>query len=48
MKSPAALMVIATGPPGGVSATEENENGCWVIENGERSTAIQPNWPGSN
>jgi len=48
VKSPAALIVMATGPPGGVSATDENENGCCVMLNGDRPTAIQPNCPGSN
>ena len=46
-KSPADLIVRLTGPPGGVSAIEENENGCWVIAKGEVLTAIQPNWPGA-
>jgi len=40
VKSPSALIASSTSPR---SALEENENGYWVSENGDRPIADQAN-----
>jgi hypothetical protein len=42
------LMVKATWPPGGTSALDDMEMGCWPSPNGVRPVFSQANWPGSN
>ena len=43
VKSPSALTATSTSVR---SALDENENGCWVRENGERPNANHANCPG--
>ena len=37
------ISTVPSDPP-----LDENEKGCWVSENGERSTTIHAYWPGRN